>query len=221
MPKTNISKTPPKGSIRFSLSLSEEQKKAKTEILKHPFNFIVGKAGSGKTLLAVQIALDQFFKRQCNKIIITRPTISTEDNGFLPGSEREKMEPWLVPIRSNMRKIYNKPMILEKMEKDESIELVSLAHFRGRTFENACVIVDEFQNLTKQQLGMVLGRLGKNSTMILTGDPQQLDLKFSNDSAIHDVPKVKGSKFVHAVTLKDNHRHAALNEVLKLLQAYA
>ena len=82
------------------------------------------------------------------------------------------MEPWLVPIRSNMRKVYNKPQILEKMENDDNIELVSLAHFRGRTFENACVIVDEFQNLTKQQLGMVLGRLGKNSTMILTGDPQ-------------------------------------------------
>ena len=91
-------------------------------------NFIVGKAGSGKTLLAVQVALDQFFKRQYNKIIITRPTVSTEDNGYLPGSEREKMEPWLVPIRSNMRKVYNKPDILAKMEKEEKIELVSLAH---------------------------------------------------------------------------------------------
>ena len=118
-----------------------------------------------------------FFKRRVNKIIITRPTVSTEDNGFLPGSEKEKMEPWIVPIKSNMRKIYNKPLILEKMEKNEDIELVSLAHFRGRTFDNACVIVDEFQNLTKQQLSMVLGRLGKKSTMILTGDPQQIDLK--------------------------------------------
>ena len=91
MAKQNIDKAPPKGSVRFSLSLSPEQKKAKTEILKNPFNFIVGKAGSEKTLLAVQVALDQFFKRQYNKIIITRPTISTEDNGFLPGSERERM----------------------------------------------------------------------------------------------------------------------------------
>ena len=88
MAKQNIEKTPPKGNIRFSISLSEEQKAAKTEILKHPFNFVVGKAGSGKTLLAVQVALDQYFKRQFNKIIITRPTVSTEDNGFLPGSER-------------------------------------------------------------------------------------------------------------------------------------
>ena len=112
----NKDKAPPKGAVRFSLSLSPEQKKAKTEILKHPFSFVVGKAGSGKTLLSVQVALDMFFKRQVNKIIITRPTVSTEDNGFLPGSEKEKMEHWVVPIRSNMRKVYNKPMILEKME---------------------------------------------------------------------------------------------------------
>jgi len=217
----NKDKNPPKGNIKFNISLSDEQKLAKAEILHHPYNFIIGNAGSGKTLLAVQVALDMFFKRTVNQIIITRPTVSNEDNGYLPGSLNEKMEPWLVPIRSNMRKVYNKPQILEKMENDENIELVSLSHFRGRTFENACVIIDEFQNLTKQQLGMVLGRLGKGSTMILTGDPQQIDLKFSNDSAIHDVPKVKGSNFVHAVTLKDNHRHSALNEVLRLLQSYS
>ena len=137
MATLNKDKTPPKNDIKFSIALSDEQKEAKTKIIETPFNFILGKAGSGKTLLAVQIALDLFFKRRTNKIIITRPTVSTEDNGFLPGSEREKMEPWLVPIRSNMRKVYNKPEILEKMEREENIELVSLAHFRGRTFDNA------------------------------------------------------------------------------------
>ena len=216
----NIEKNPPKGKIKFNITLSEEQKAAKTNILYHPYNFLLGKAGSGKTLLAVQVALDMYFTRQVNKIVITRPTVSNEDNGYLPGSLSEKMEPWLVPIRSNMRKVYNKPAILEKMEKEENIELVSLAHFRGRTFDNSVVIVDEFQNLTKAQLGMVLGRLGKGSTMILTGDPQQIDLKFSNDSAVHEVPKLKGSDHVFSITLKDNHRHEALNEVLKLLYEY-
>ena len=216
----NIKKVPPKGKIKFNLTLSDEQKLAKTAILYHPYNFIQGKAGSGKTLLAVQIALDMFFTRQVNKIIITRPTVSNEDNGYLPGSLDEKMEPWLVPIRSNMRKVYNKPAILEKMEKDEHIELVSLSHFRGRTFEHSIVIVDEFQNLTKSQLGMVLGRLGKGSTMILTGDPQQIDLKFANDSAIHEVPKLKDSKYVYYTHLMDNHRHEALDELLRLLSAY-
>ena len=216
----NKDKTPPKGAVRFSLSLSPEQKKAKTEILKHPFSFIVGKAGSGKTLLSVQVALDMFFKRQVNKIIITRPTVSTEDNGFLPGSEQEKMEPWLVPIRSNMRKVYNKPPVLQKMEKEEQIELVSLAHFRGRTFDNSIVIVDEFQNLTRPQLTMAIGRLGKDSKMIFCGDSYQIDLKDKNHSAYHDMAKLVESKYVYKGVLEDNHRHAAINELLELLNGY-
>ena len=221
MAKKNTEKDPPKGSIKFSITLSEEQKKAKAEILNHPFNFILGNAGSGKTLLAVQIALDMFFKRKCNKIIITRPTVATEDNGFLPGNERDKMEPWLVPIRSNMRKVYNKPPILEKMEEDENIELVSLSHFRGRTFDDAIVIIDEFQNLTRSQFAMALGRLGKNSIMILCGDNQQIDLKDKNYSAIHEVAKITNSQYVYKTVLKDNHRHEALDEILRLLSEYS
>ncbi len=220
MARQNIERKPPKGTVRFSLSLSQEQKKAKTEILKHPYNFIVGKAGSGKTLLAVQVALDQFFKRQCNKIIITRPTISTEDNGFLPGSEREKMEPWLVPIRSNMRKVYNKPELLEKMEKSEQIELVSLAHFRGRTFDHSIVIVDEFQNLTRSQLAMAIGRLGKDSKMLFCGDSYQIDLKDKNYSAYHDMAKLVNSNYVFKTVLNDSHRHDAIDDLLELLNGY-
>jgi phosphate starvation-inducible PhoH-like protein len=220
MAKANTDKTPPKGAVRFSLTLSEEQKKAKAEILEHPFNFIVGKAGSGKTLLAVQVALDQFFKRRYNKIVITRPTIATEDNGFLPGSEKEKMEPWLVPIRSNMRKVYNKPDKLESMEKDESVELCSLAHFRGRTFDNAVVIVDEFQNLTRSQLAMAIGRLGKDSKMIFCGDSYQIDLKDKNYSAYHDMSKLTNSKYVYKTVLEDSHRHGAIDDLLELLNGY-
>tara|TARA_R100000030_G_scaffold20094_2_gene14428 strand:+ start:1929 stop:2591 length:663 start_codon:yes stop_codon:yes gene_type:complete len=217
MAKSNIEKTPPKGAVKFSITLSEEQKSAKQAMFHHPYNFIVGKAGSGKTMLACQVALDMFFKRMINKIIITRPTVSTEDNGFLPGDEKEKMEPWLVPIRSNMKKVYNKPAILEKMEADENIELVSLAHFRGRTFENSVVIVDEFQNLTRSQLGMALGRLGKGSTMIFCGDNQQIDLKDKNYSAIHDMAKIVESEYVYKRILHDNHRHPAIDEVFEML----
>ena len=215
--KENKGKPSPKGAIRFAITLSDEQKIAKSEMLKHPFSFIIGKAGSGKTLLAVQTALDMFFKREYNKIIITRPTVSTEANGFLPGSEKEKMEPWLVPIMSNMRKVYNKPDKLDKMTNDEDIELVSLAHFRGRTFDNAVVIVDEFQNLTRSQFQMALSRLGKNSMMIFCGDKQQIDLKDRNYSAIHEVSKITSSKYVYRIVLEDNHRHESLTEVLELL----
>ena len=218
--KLNVEKAPPKGNIRFSLTLSEEQKQAKAQILQHSFSFIIGKAGSGKTLLSVQIALDLFFKRQVNKIIITRPTVSTEDNGFLPGNEKEKMAPWLVPIRSNMRKVYNKPDILEKMESSEDIELVSLAHFRGRTFENAVCIVDEFQNLTKSQLRMCVGRLGKNSYMIFAGDSQQIDLKDRSHSAIHELAKLRDCSYVYSIKLEDNHRHEAIDKVLTILSDY-
>jgi phosphate starvation-inducible PhoH-like protein len=220
MAKQNIEKTPPKGEINFSLTLSEEQKRAKELILQRPFNFLIGQAGSGKTLLAVQIALDMLFKRKVNKIVITRPTVSTEDNGFLPGSEKEKMEPWLVPIKSNIRKVYNKPEILAKLEENESLELVSLTHFRGRTFEDCVCIIDEFQNLTKAQLQMCIGRLGKNATMIFTGDSQQIDLKFKNDSAIHDIAKLDKSQWINKIILHDNHRHESLNEILRLLNEY-
>ncbi len=216
----NKSKKPPKGNVKFNITLSDEQKVAKENILNHAFNFIVGKAGSGKTLLAVQVALDMFFKRQYNKIIITRPTVATEDNGFLPGDEKEKLDPWLVPIMSNMRKVYNKPEKIQKMVDDGDVELVSLAHFRGRTFDSAVVIVDEFQNLTKPQLRMALGRLGKDSLMIFCGDNQQIDLGTVLNSAIDDVHKIKDSKHVYKVILEDNHRHKAIDDVLKLLTGY-
>jgi len=216
----NKDKQPPKGNVRFNITLSDEQKKAKANILNHPFNFIVGKAGSGKTLLAVQIALDQFFKREYNNIIITRPTVSTEDNGFLPGSEKEKMEPWLVPIVSNMRKVYNKADKIDKMLESKEIELVSLAHFRGRTFDNCVVIVDEFQNLTKSQFRMAIGRLGKSSKMIFCGDNQQIDLKDKNYSAIQDLSKIKDSDYAFTVVLKDNHRHEAIDDILERLIGY-
>ena len=216
----NKNKKPPKGNIKFNITLSEEQKRAKENIIKHAYNFVVGKAGSGKTLLAVQIGLDMYFKRQYNKIVITRPTVSTEDNGFLPGTEREKLEPWLVPIMSNMRKVYNKPEKIKTMVDSEEIELVSLTHFRGRTFDDAVVIVDEFQNLTKAQLRMALGRLGKNSVMIFCGDNQQVDLKDSFNSAIDDIAKMEQSEYVYKVVLEDNHRHNAIDDVLKLLTGY-
>jgi phosphate starvation-inducible PhoH-like protein len=218
--KENIEKAPPKGEIKYSITLSDEQKMAKESIIETPYNFIIGQAGSGKTLLAVQIALDMLFKRKVNKIVITRPTVSTEDNGFLPGTEKEKMEPWLVPIKSNIKKVYDKPETLTKLENTEALELVSLTHFRGRTFEDCVCIIDEFQNLTKAQLQMCLGRLGHNGIMIFTGDTHQIDLKFKNESAIHDLAKLEKSKYVFKALLKDNHRHKALNEVLRLLNEY-
>ena len=213
----NKQKKPPRGNVKFDITLSEEQRIAKEQILKHAFSFVIGKAGSGKTLLAVQTGLDMHFKRQYNKIVITRPTIGTEDNGFLPGSEKEKMEPWLVPITSNINKVYGKEDKINKMIEAGDIEIVALTHFRGRTFDDAVVIVDEFQNLTKAQLSMALGRLGKDSIMIFCGDFQQIDLPNRKNSAIHEISRILESEYVYKVELKDNHRHPAVDDVLGIL----
>ena len=204
--------------IKYDIQLIDEQKTAKEGILSHPFTFLIGNAGSGKTISSCVVALDQLFKKNIQKIIITRPTVSTEDNGFLPGSIQEKMDPWLVPIRDNFRKVYNKKEKLEQLEKDGIIEIVPLTYFRGRTYENAICIVDEFQNMTKSQLKMCIGRLGKNSHMIFCGDEQQIDLKTKQDSAIWEIDRIKDSKFVFLHELKTNHRHEAVFELLELLK---
>jgi phosphate starvation-inducible PhoH-like protein len=158
------------------------------------------------------------FKGNVERIVITRPTVGTEDIGFLPGTLEEKLEPWLVPIRSNFRKVYNKPEKLKSLEVEKKIEMISLQHFRGQTFENAVVLIDEFQNLTKSQLRMAVGRLGKGSIMIFCGDFQQIDLKNKNDSAIYDIELLKNSPFVNITELIENHRNEAVSHVLNLLK---
>lgn len=204
--------------VKFDISLSDEQKAAKEKILKVPFTFLHGMAGSGKTILAAQIALDLLFKKEVSKIVITRPTVGTEDNGFLPGTLEEKLEPWLVPIRDNMRKVYNKPEKLKAMEQCGQIQIIALSHFRGITFDNCICLIDEYENLNKNQLKMAIGRLGKDSKMIFCGDYEQIDLKNKSDSAIHDVIKLKDSNFVEIIDLKENHRHEAITELLNLLK---
>ncbi len=203
--------------IKFEIQLTEEQKHAKELILQKPINFLVGEAGTSKTFLATQIALDLLFKKVINKIVITRPTIGTEDNGFLPGTLEEKMDPWLVPIRSNMRKIYNKPEKLKSLEQTEQIQIIALTHFRGIQFDNAICIIDEAQNLSKSQLRMAIGRLGKDSMMIFCGDKNQIDLKDKKDSAIHDIELLKNNDYVSIIELLENHRHPAVKQILKIL----
>lgn len=207
-----------KSDIKFNITLSDEQKVAKQEVLVHPFNFIIGNAGTGKTIFATYLAISELFNKNFDRIIITRPTVGTEDNGFLPGTLEEKMEPWLIPIKSNLRKVYNHPEKIQSLENESKIQIMALQHFRGNTFDNAICIVDEFQNLNKSQLRMAIGRLGKNSIMIFCGDYQQIDLKNKNDSAIHDVKLLENSKHAYIVEFIENHRHPALNEILELLK---
>jgi phosphate starvation-inducible PhoH-like protein len=213
-------KKKPKGEIKFQLSLNEEQKEAKQIILDNPVTLIKGMAGSGKTLLACQIALDLVFKKEMEKIIITRPTVSKEEIGFLPGDLKEKMDPWLAPIYSNLYLLYDKDKI-DKMVVEGQIEIVPFAFMRGRTFPNCIVIVDECQNITHQQTEMMLGRLGKGGKIIFCGDLSQVDLKSKKDSGISFFTRLEENiKGVRIIVLKKNHRHEIVEPILKIYEEF-
>ena len=213
-------KNKPKNPIKFKLELNPEQKEAKQTILENPVVLIKGMAGSGKTLVACQVGLDLVFKKEMNKIIITRATVSKEDIGFLPGDLKEKMDPWLAPIYANLYLLYDKEKI-EKMVQDNQIEVVPFAFMRGRTFPNSFVIVDECQNITNQQTEMMLGRLGKGGKIVFCGDLAQVDLKSKKDSGIGFFPRLEERiKGVKIVTLKKNHRHEIVEDILKVYDEF-
>jgi phosphate starvation-inducible PhoH-like protein len=213
-------KRKPKNSITFKIQLNEEQKSAKQLILENPVTLLKGMAGSGKTLVACQVALDMIFKKEVERIIITRPTVAKEDIGFLPGDLKEKMDPWLAPIYANLYMLYDKEKI-DKMIKDNIIEIVPFAFMRGRTFPNSFVIVDECQNITHGQTEMILGRLGKGGTMVFCGDITQTDLKTKKDSGIGFFTRLEENiKGVKVFTLKTNHRHEIVEPILKLYSEY-
>jgi PhoH-like ATPase len=173
------SKRVPKSPIKFQLQLNAEQKEAKQSILDNTITLLAGGAGSGKTLLACNVALDGLFNKQYQKIIITRPTVSKEDIGFLPGDMREKMDPWVQPIYQNFYALYNKEKI-EKLIEDGTIEIVPVSFMRGRTFLDSLIIVDEAQNTTIHELKTIITRVGKNSKIVLLGDTDQIDTPYIN-----------------------------------------
>ena len=218
---SNTEKRKPKGPVKFHLTLNEEQKTAKADILNNTVTLLKGQAGSGKTLLACQIALDMFFTRQVEKIIITRPVVAAADDiGYLPGGLKEKMDPWLAPIYANLYMLYNKETV-DKMVENQDIEILPFAFVRGRTFVNAVVIVDEAQNVNGNQTEMIVGRLGLNSKMIFCGDTSQIDLRNKKESGI-DFFKTLEARVpgVKVITLLKNHRHPIVPEILNVYKEY-
>jgi phosphate starvation-inducible PhoH-like protein len=210
-----------KNPIKFKIPLNEEQKNAKDEILKNTLTILAGRAGSGKTLLAVQIALDGLLRRHFEKIIITRPTVSKEEIGFLPGDLREKMDPWIQPIYQNMYALYDKEKV-EKLIEDGKIEIVPLAFMRGRTFLDSCIIVDEAQNVTHEQMEMIATRIGIRSKMIVCGDDHQVDLKAKRDSGFRFLyTSARRIKNMCSITLKQNHRDPIVDDLISLYEEAA
>lgn len=204
-----------KGPIKFQLQLNEEQKLAKEVIMNNTITVLSGQAGSGKTLLACQVALDLLFKKQVKKIVITRPTVAKEEIGFLPGDLNQKMEPWMQPIYSNFYQLYNKEKITGII-KDELVEIVPLAFMRGRTFLDAVVIVDEAQNCTNENMIMIISRLGIRSKMVICGDTAQVDLKSRSDSGFKALLTIANKvKDCESVVLATNHRHPVVESMLE------
>ena len=205
----------PKNPIKFKLQLNAEQKEAKAVILENTITLLAGGAGSGKTLLACNVALDGLLRRQYDKIIITRPTVSKEEIGFLPGDLREKMDPWVQPIYQNFYQLYDKAKI-EKLISDDKIEIVPVSFMRGRTFLDSMIIVDEAQNVTHEQMEMIISRLGVRSKMIICGDDYQIDLKKKADSGFKFLYNAASKvKKLAALKLTTNHRDPIVEDLLE------
>ena len=204
--------------IKFKISLNEEQKEAKSKILENTLTLLAGKAGSGKTLLACQIALESLFMKEAGKVIITRPTVSKEDIGFLPGDLREKMDPWVQPIYQNMFALYDKVKI-EKLIEEGKIEIVPVSFMRGRTFLDSIIIVDEAQNVTHEQMEMIVTRIGLRSKMIICGDDHQVDLKQRRDSGFRFLyTAARKIKNMIGVTLMQNHRDPIVDNLIEIYE---
>ena len=181
--------------------------------------FGIGPAGTGKTLLAVQVAVKKFKEGEVDKIIVTRPAVSVdEDLGLLPGTLEEKMAPWTRPIFDVLREYFNAREI-EGMIAEGIIEIAPRAYMRGRTFKNSFILADEMQNATPNQMKMLLTRLGENSCMAVTGDLAQADRL--NDNGLIDFTRLlkeADAKHIDIVNFgqHDIERHEAVKEVLKV-----
>lgn len=182
--------------------------------------FAIGPAGTGKTMLAVQHGIKLFQEGVIDKIVITRPAVSVdEDLGFLPGDLNEKMAPWTRPIFDVFGEYYQAKEVARMLE-EGNIEISPLAYMRGRTFKNAYIVADEMQNATVNQMKMLLTRLGENSKMVVTGDLAQADRM--NDNGLINFCNLlagkPGLKHIDVIQFdqKDIERHEAVKEVLTI-----
>lgn len=220
----NSEKRKPKGEIKkFNISLNQEQKAAKAEILQNTITILKGGPGTGKTNLATNIALDMFFKKEIDKIYIARPFVYAESEplGILPGNVNDKLIGITTPIIENMYNICGKEKT-DNLILDGTINILPISFMRGLTISNSILILDEFQNATLSQIYTSLSRLGKGSKIIVTGDMSQCDLRSKKDSGFDFFKKLETENVpgVKIITLNENHRHELVEVISKIYQEY-
>jgi phosphate starvation-inducible PhoH-like protein len=195
-----------------------KNQKALVDMLKHnQLVFAVGPAGTGKTYTGVAIAVKALKEKEIKKIILTRPAVEAGENlGYLPGDLKEKLDPYMQPLYDALRDMI--PTVkLNKLLNDKVIEIAPLAFMRGRTLDNAFVILDEAQNTTPAQMKMFLTRIGMNAKFMVTGDPGQVDLPRNIISGLKDALMIlKDKKNIGIVHLneKDVMRHPIVKEII-------
>ena len=194
------------------------QRKIVDSIIKNDMVFAIGPAGTGKTYTAVALAVKALKERQVKRIILTRPAIEAGENlGFLPGDLKEKLDPYMQPLYDALRDMIPTEKLNDYIEKG-IIQIAPLAFMRGRTLDNAFVILDEGQNTTHAQMKMFLTRMGKNAKFLLTGDPGQIDLPRRVISGLKEALLIlKDVKGVGVILLDDRDviRHRLVKEVIE------
>lgn len=199
---------------------TENQQRMIDEIEKHDMLFAIGPAGSGKTYTAVALAVKYLREKRVKRIILTRPAVEAGENlGFLPGDMKEKLDPYMMPLYDALRDMLGQGKLDDYME-HHIIEIAPLAFMRGRTLENAFVILDEAQNAAMGQIKMFLTRMGNYSKFIITGDPTQTDLPGRQPSGlmptVEKLRKVKGISIVE-LNNKDIVRNPLVSRILQVL----
>jgi PhoH-like ATPase len=192
-----------------------------------PVVSLIGKAGSGKTLLALASALQQTFgstanERVYNTVVVTKPVEPVgKDIGFLPGTMEEKMLPWLAPIQDNLQFLFGNDRMTLDMHVDEGrIEVEAMTYIRGRSISNAFIIIDEVQNMNRHEIKTVLTRVGEGTKIVLTGDIEQIDNVYvdaTNNGLTYVVEKLKAEDVSGHITLLKGERSKVASVAAKLL----
>jgi phosphate starvation-inducible PhoH-like protein len=199
------------------------QKRYVDAIRAHDMVFAIGPAGTGKSFLAVAMAVAALTKREVSRIVLTRPAVEAGERlGFLPGDLYEKVHPYLRPLYDALYDMLEAEKVAHLMERG-AIEIAPLAYMRGRTLNDAFIILDEAQNSTAEQMKMFLTRLGFNSKMVITGDITQVDLPASRGSGLIEVQKilagVPGIRFVYFDD-QDVVRHRLVSAIIRAYDAH-